>query len=382
MKNNIPRKKTIMIIAGEASGDMHGANLVWEMLQMNPSLSFYGIGGKRLREAGVELFADVAQMAVVGVSEVFAKLGDILKTMRMMKKSLDTRRPDLVILIDYPDFNLPLARAAHQKGIRVFYYISPQVWAWRKGRIAQIKKNVDKMAVILPFEVDTYRENGFDVHYVGHPLLDMIKDHYAQEETKKQIGIDARRPTIALMPGSRLAEVKTLLPELMKAAAVLKSQIADIQFVLPLAETLDEKTVREYLLPSHLPVKVVSGNTYEVIASADLALVASGTATLETALLNVPMVIVYKVSLLSYLIGRTFIHVKNIGLVNIVAGKTIVPELIQADANGQRIAQEALSILTNREKYHQMKQDLAAVRARLGEPGAARRAAQIALNMI
>jgi len=302
--------------------------------------------------------------------------------MRLMKKSLDTRRPDLVILIDYPDFNLPLARAAHRKGIKVFYYISPQVWAWRKGRIKQIKKNVDQMAVILPFEVDTYKENGFEVHYVGHPLLDMIPETYTQEESRKHIGIDRHKPTVAIMPGSRLAEIRELLPELLKAAAILKSRIPDIQFVLPLAETLEEKTVQAYIRQAQLSVRVFSGGTYEVISSADLALVASGTATLETALLKVPMVIVYKVSLLSFLIGRLFIHVKNIGLVNIVAGKTIAPELIQADADGRKIAREALSILSNQEKFNQMKQDLAAVRALLGEPGAARRAAQIALNMI
>lgn len=382
MKNNSSQKHTIMIVAGEASGDMHGANLVREMLHANPSLCFYGIGGRRLREEGVDLLADVAQMAVVGVSEVVSKLGRILHTLRLMKKSLETRRPDLVILIDYPDFNLPLAKAAHKRGIPVFYYISPQVWAWRKGRIAQIKKNVDQMAVILPFEVDTYREYGFDVHYVGHPLLDMIQDHYVQEETRKKIGIDPRKRTIALLPGSRLSEVKSLMPELLRAAAILKRNIPDIQFVLPLAETLEEKTVHDYIRPSGVQIHVLAQNTYEVIASADVALVASGTATLETALLQVPMVIVYKISLLSYLIGRTFIQVKNIGLVNIVAGKTIVPELIQTNASGEKIAQEALSILTHPEKYRQIKKDLSAVRSRLGKPGAARRAAQIALNMI
>jgi len=375
-------KKTIMIIAGEASGDMHGANLVREMLKMNPELSFYGIGGKRLHEEGVELLADASSMAVVGMTEVISKLGTILKTMSEMKQSLEERRPDLVILIDYPDFNLPLANAAKKRGIKVFYYISPQVWAWRKGRIGQIKKTVDKMAVILPFEVDTYGREGFAVNYVGHPLLDMVKLNYSKQESRKKFGLAENKITIGILPGSRLSEVRKLMPELLRAAEILEQEIPDIQFILPLADTLEEKIITEMTSGFTVKVHIISGHTYDVISCADLALVASGTATLETALLGVPMVIVYKISLLSYVIGRLFVHVKNIGLVNIVAGKTIVPELIQGDASGKRMAIEALAILTSGEKKHEMIKELAAIRAKLGEPGAARRAAQIACDMI
>lgn len=376
------KKKTIMIIAGEASGDMHGANLVSEMLKINPALNFYGIGGKKLREKGVELLADASAMAVVGLTEVISKLSSILKIMAMMKKSLDERRPDLVILIDYPDFNLPLAKAAHKKGIKVLYYISPQVWAWRKGRIGQIKKTVNKMAVILPFEVETYRREGFEVNYVGHPLLDMVKLSYSKQESRKKFGLAEDKIAIGILPGSRPSEVKKLMPELLRAAEILKKELPGIQFVLPLADTLEEKSVTEIISGFDVPIKVISGQTYEVVSCADLALVASGTATLETALLNVPMVIVYKISFLSYLIGRLIVDVKNIGLVNIIAGKTIVPELIQADARGERIAREALSILKNGERKQEMIKELAAIRARLGEPGAAIRAAQLALDML
>ncbi len=376
------KNKTIMIVAGEASGDMHGANLVREMLNLDPMLNFYGIGGNRLRKEGVDLLANASDMAVVGLTEVVSKLGSILKIMGMMKRSLDERRPDLVILIDYPDFNIPLAKAARKRGIKVFYYISPQVWAWRKSRIGQIKKMVSKMAVILPFEVETYRQKGFEVNYVGHPLLDMVKLNYSKQESRKKFGLSEDEITIGILPGSRTSEVRILMPELMRAAQILKREVPDLQFVLPLADTLEETSVTEIISGFNVKVKVVSGHTYDVISCADLALVASGTATLETALLGVPMIIVYKISLLSYFIGRLFVHVKNIGLVNIIAGKTIVPELIQGDASGKRIAAESLSILKNGERRQKMIKELEAIRARLGEPGAARRAAQIACDMI
>ena len=376
------KNKTIMIVAGEASGDMHGANLVREMLNLDPMLNFYGIGGNRLRKEGVDLLANASDMAVVGLTEVVSKLGSILKIMGMMKRSLDERRPDLVILIDYPDFNIPLAKAAKKRGIKVFYYISPQVWAWRKSRIGQIKKTVSKMAVILPFEVETYRQKGFGVNYVGHPLLDMVKLNYSKQESRKKFGLSEDEITVGILPGSRTSEVRILMPELLRAAQILKREMPDLQFVLPLADTLEETSVTEIISGFNVKVKVVSGHTYDVISCADLALVASGTATLETALLGVPMIIVYKISLLSYFIGRLFVHVKNIGLVNIIAGKTIVPELIQGDASGKRIAAESLSILKNGERRQKMIKELEAIRARLGEPGAARRAAQIAHDMI
>jgi lipid-A-disaccharide synthase len=376
------KNKTIMIVAGEASGDMHGANLVREMLKIDPALNFYGIGGKKLREEGVKLLANASDMAVVGLTEVISKLGSILKIMGMMKRSLDVRRPDLVILIDYPDFNLPLANAAKKRGIKIFYYISPQVWAWRKGRIGQIKKTVDKMAVILPFEVDTYGQEGFTVNYVGHPLLDMVKLNYSKQESRKKFGLAENKITIGILPGSRLSEVGKLMPELLRASEILAQKMPEVQFVLPLADTLEEKIITKIISGFNVKVKIISGNTYDVISCADLALVASGTATLETALLGIPMVIVYKISLLSYLIGRLIVDVKNIGLVNIIAGKTIVPELIQGDACGKRIAVEALAILTNEEKKQEMIKELMAIRAKLGEPGAAIRAAQIACDMI
>jgi lipid-A-disaccharide synthase len=376
------KSKTVMIVAGEASGDMHGASLVRKMLAMDPSLNFYGIGGNRLQEAGVKLMANAADMAVVGLTEVLAKLGKFITVMNLMKKALDDVKPDLVILIDYAGFNLRLAKAAHNRGIKVFYYISPQVWASRQGRIAQIKKYVNKMAVILPFEVDTYAQKGFPVEYVGHPLLDLVKTEYSRLESRKKFGLGENITTIGLLPGSRTSEVVKLLPEMLKAAEIMAQKTPEIQFILPLADTLNEKNVADIIAGSAIKINIIKGRTYDVISCADLAIVASGTATLETALLGIPMIIVYKISPLTYLIGKMIITVKNIGIVNIIAGKTIVPELIQDEANGSRMADEALAILTNDERRREIIRDLAEIRAKLGTPGAAIRAAKLALDML
>ena len=382
MKDFNHENKTVMIIAGEASGDMYGADLVREMLKVNPALDFYGIGGTKMRQEGVQLFADASDMAVVGITEVISKLKSILKIMGMMKKSLDERKPALVILIDYPDFNLPLAKAASKRGIKVLYYISPQVWAWRKGRISKIKKTVSKMAVILPFETEFYRREGFVANYVGHPLLDMVSSAYSKQELRRKFGLAEDKTTIGILPGSRLSEIRKLMPDLLQAAKILKKEMPDIQFVLPRAYTIEETKLTEYISRYNVNVKIISGDTYNVVSCTDLALVASGTATLETALLKVPMIIVYKISMISYMIGRLIVNIKNIGLVNIIAGKTVVPELIQNDASGERIAQEALFILKNDERKREMINALEAIRARLGEPGAARRTAQLAMDML
>jgi lipid-A-disaccharide synthase len=238
------------------------------------------------------------------------------------------------------------------------------------------------MAVILPFEVDTYGREGFTVNYVGHPLLDMVKLNYSKQESRKKFGLAENKITIGILPGSRLSEVNKLMPELLRAAEIIAQSMPDVQFVLPLADTLEKKIITDIISGSTVKIHVISGYTYDVIACADLGLVASGTATLETALLGVPMIIVYKISFLSYVIGRLFIHVNNIGLVNIIAGKTIVPELIQDDACGERIAGEALAILKSGERKQAIIKELNAIRAKLGEPGAAIRAAQLALDML
>ena len=380
--NRPPDSKKIMIVAGEQSGDLHGSNLVRAMHRIDPDLRFYGIGGRKMREAGVELIADAADMAVVGLTEVVGKLGMILGVMRRMKLALKKLKPALLILIDYPDFNLRLGKAAKKNGVRVFYYISPQIWAWRKGRIHKIRKVVDKMAVILPFEEQVYRQVSMDVSFVGHPLLDVVKTKYARQEALRKFDLQDGITTVGLLPGSREVEVSKLLPVMLKAAGILMQSRPPVQFVLPLADALDRGFVEEMIRQESVPVRVVPNEIYDVIGVSDIVVVASGTATLETALLGTPMVIIYKVSPLSYYVGTKVINVTHIGLANLIAGKTIVPELIQDDANPNRIAAEVIGILADESRMQSIKEELNQIREKLGSPGASEKAARLACDML
>jgi lipid-A-disaccharide synthase len=381
-KGCIQPNKKILIVAGEASGDLHGANLVWAMHHIDPALRFYGVGGERMKDADVERLADSADMAVVGFTEVIGKLQYIMGVRAQLKSFMEKEKPALLIVIDYPDFNIPLAKTAKKLGVRVFYYISPQVWAWRRGRVKTISRIVDAMAVILPFEEELYRKVNVNVQFVGHPLLDVVKTTLTKEEARNTFALRQDWTTICLLPGSRKNEVAVLLPEMLKAAKILKKRLQNVQFVLPLADTLQQPFVEQILQKHAVDVKLIRNNIYDVVNVSDLAVVASGTATLETALLEIPMIIVYKVSRLSYYIGKTFIKISNIGLVNIVAGKTIVPELIQDEANGERIAGEAMDILTRRGRLGDMKADLGKIKDKLGKTGASVRAARLAYNII
>lgn len=372
----------VMIVAGEASGDLHGSYLVRAMKEIAPSISFYGIGGKKMRQEGVMLLADAAELAVMGLVEVFSRLKFILGLLGKLKRSLETERPDLLILIDYPGFNLPLAEAAKKKGIKVFYYISPKVWAWRKGRIKTIRRVVDQMALILPFEEELYRKAGVNATFVGHPLLDEIKVEKTVEEIRADLNLEAGGITVALLPGSREGEVQRLLPEMVQAAKILAHRFPAIQFVLPVAHTLPPDLISGILAQSGISVRLVTGMTYEALAISDAAIVASGTATLETALLVKPMVIVYKVSPLTYFLGKMVVRVKHMGLANIIAGRTIIPELMQKDFSAGRVADEIALILENHNIRDQMIKDLLDVRTRLGESGASRRAARLACDML
>ena len=375
-------EKHIMIVAGEASGDLHGGNLVQAMHRIDPTIRFYGVGGRKLKEAGVTLMADSADMAVVGLTEVVSKLGMILKVMAQLKTSMREDRPDLVILIDYPDFNLSLAKAAKKYGIKVFYYISPQVWAWRKGRIKQIKKTVDKMAVILPFEASLYNEAGVNVEFVGHPLLDVVGAKYSRKEAILKFGLKEGVTTVGILPGSRQSEVARLLPEMLKAAEIIEKKLKPVQFALPLADTLDIAFVSQIISEYSIKVELIRNEVYDVISCADIAMVASGTATLETALMETPMVIIYKVSAPSYYVGKMVINVDHIGLVNIIAGKTVVPELIQDEASPEKIAAMIMDIITDRKRMADIKTELSKIRDMLGSPGAAERTARLAFEML
>lgn len=377
-----PDSATVMIVAGETSGDLHGSNLVRAMQTMAPGLRFRGIGGRRMQEAGVELLAHAADMAVVGLTEVVAKLKALRRVLNLMKTSLKTDRPDLLILIDYPDFNLMLGKAAKKYGVKVFYYIGPQVWAWRRGRINKIRTIVDKMAVILPFEERLYRDEDVDATFVGHPLLDTVKARYPRQEALQRFGLRDGATTVGLLPGSRDTEIARLLPVMMSAAEILAKKWPRVQFVLPLAETLAPASVENILRQSPVPVRIIQHDTYDAIELSDIVMVASGTATLETALLGKPMVIVYKVSPLSYYIGKKIITVEHIGLANLIAGRPIVPELIQDEANPERIATEVFNILNDAGRRDRMAGELKKIREALGQPGAAERTARLACSLL
>ena len=378
MKN----RRTVLIVAGEASGDLHGARLVREMKAIDPSLSFCGVGGRNLEAEGVRLIARSSEMAVVGLTEVFSKLRFIAGVYFRLRGMLRAGKQDLVILIDYPDFNLRLASEAKRAGVPVFYYISPQVWAWRRNRIHRIRQVVDRMAVILPFEKEVYAEMGVDVDFVGHPLLDAVNRSRSRTEALAAFGLRDARPIVALLPGSREKEVTSLLPEMAGAAGILVRDFPDAQFLLPLAETVDPALVRGILRGHAVPVTVLPGQMYDAVGISDAAMVASGTATLETALLGTPMVIAYRISPLTAAIGRRVIRVKNIGLVNLIAGRTLAPELVQEDATAARLAAEVTAILADPQRSDAMRRELAGIRQKLGEPGAARRAAAIALRLM
>ncbi len=370
------------MVAGEASGDLHGAHLMEAIRRIDPEIQFFGVGGEQLGRRGMKLLYQSQSLAVVGITEVFLKIGSIMKALRGLKKSLDRERPDLVILIDFPDFNLRLAKIAHRRGIPILYYISPQIWAWRPKRVKLIARWVKKILVLFPFEVPLYEAAGVDVEWVGHPLLDIVKPTLSEETAFQRFGLDPKQRTIALLPGSRIHEIRRLLPPLLASAELLQREAPDLQFVLPLAPGIPQETLSPWMENISVPVKVVQGRTYDVMNISELVITASGTATLEAAILGKPMVIVYKVSFFSYWIGRALIQVDHIGLANVVAGKEIVPELIQNEVNPQRIAEEALRILRDPILCRKMTEAMAGVRQSLGEPGAAQRAAGIVCSML
>ena len=370
------------MVAGEVSGDLHGAHLVEATHRIDPEVQFLGVGGEGLERVGMKLLYPSRALSVVGITEVLPKIGAILKALRVLKQSLDKEKPDLVVLIDFPDFNLRLAKYAHQRNIPILYYISPQVWAWRSGRVKQMARWINKMIVFFPFEVPIYEEAGVDVEWVGHPLIEIVRPTLSREEAFHEFDLGPGRRPIGLLPGSRVNEIERLLPTLLDTARLLHKEIPALQFIIPLASGIPRTLVSPFLEKSSVPVTLVEGLTYDVMNISELLITASGTATLEGAILGKPMVIIYKISMISYWIGRVLIHVNHIGLVNLVAGKRIVPELIQKDANPLRIAEEALRILRDPILSQRMRESMVEVRHRLGEPGAAERAARIVYSLL
>lgn len=390
--------KKLFIVAGDPSGDLHGANLVTALREISSQIEIDGLGGERMERAGVRLLDKLTELAIVGFSEAINNILALRQIYRKTEEFLRKEKPDIIVLIDYPGFNLRLAGLAKRLKIPLIYYIGPQIWAWRRGRIKDIAELVNKMLVIFPFEEETYKRAGVDVSFVGHPLLDTIQPTKSKEEVYRKYGFDPNSPIIGLMPGSRKQEIERLLPVMLEASRRI-AENRKVQFVLPLAGNIPMNYIKERITEfemdrlnrtklsksqkeerSPLPILVVRDEDYNIRRTLTLALVASGTATLENACLGIPMIIIYKVSLFSYLLARLLIRIPRIGLANIVAGKRVVPEFIQQKARAKEIAEVACHWLSNPGLMRETRKELKRVKEKLGTPGASKRAAKIILE--
>jgi lipid-A-disaccharide synthase len=374
-----PRR--VLLVVGEASGDLHGAHLVRAMREKDPALEISAVAGEGLKREGVNVVFDVARIAGMGFTELAGNLTNLWRAYSLLKRILREERPGLLILIDFPDFNMRLARVAKDLKIPVLYYITPQVWAWRKRRIAKIARSVDRVAVVFPFEAPLYERAGVRADFVGHPLLDVAHVTRSREETLRCLGLDPSRRTIALLPGSRRREVEFHLTPMLEAASILGREMP-LQFVLVRASTVDRALLKASLSRAGAGVSLSDGDTYNVVHASDLVWTASGTATLETALMLKPMIIVYRLARLTYALARLLVRVDSIGMANIIAGEKVVPELIQGEMTAERIVAESKTILNDARLRERMIAKLTEVRDKLGAPGAAGRVADIALAMM
>jgi lipid-A-disaccharide synthase len=371
----------IVIVTGEVSGDIYGGRLANEILRLDSSIRITGVGGDRMRAAGVETFLDSNDLSVVGFWEAVAKLGRLYKALRAVKRRIRADKPDLVVFIDYPGMNLRLAKFARKRGIRVMYYISPQVWAWGRNRVGIIRQNVDKMVVILPFEVDFYKNEGIEVSYVGHPLIDIVKPELSREAFLEKIGLPGNGRLVTLMPGSRPQEIRNHMEPLLQTARHLKRDFPDVGFVVVSLPAF-EGIVSSETEAAGLEVKVTSSYGYDALKYSDLAIACSGTATLEAALLETPMIVIYKLALFSWALGRLIVKVPYISLANLIAGSQVVPEFVQSAVDPEMLAREAASILSDDTRRRHMIAKLAEVKERLGSGGASARAAQEAISLM
>lgn len=370
----------IMISAGEASGDIHAAAVTAAIKKLNPDAEVFGMGGDALRNAGGEVLFDIKEHGVMGFAEIICKLPALFCLRNNFVKVMKQRRPDCLIVVDYPGFNMKIAKIAHEKGIPVVSYISPSAWAWHRSRAKKVAKIVDKVAAIFPFEYDVYHEAGADTVFVGHPLLDIVKTSMPRQEAEAFAGKRAGRKLILLMPGSRLMEIEKMLPTLLEAAKLLQQQLPEVDFTMPRAGTIPLSLLESKIKAAGVQVKITEGHNYDVFSVADLALATSGTVTLEAALCGLGSIIVYRTSAINAFIARRVINIPDIGLPNIVAGRHILPELLQEDFTPEKVAQEALHLLEP-ERNARMKKDLAYVKERLGQPGAVDRVAQLVLKI-
>ncbi len=372
----------VMILAGEASGDAHAAEFVEQLYQLHPDIRLTGMGSHSMRKVGVELIYDSAKIAVVGLVEVIKHWSDIKYAMNLVKAALEDDKPDLLVLVDYPEFNLKMARHARSLGIKVLFYISPQVWAWRPKRIHKIGRLIDHMAVIFKFETKYYERAGIPVSFVGNPLVDKVKSSRPVGELRQLLDIKSDTQVVGLFPGSRNSEITRLLPLMFETAQFMRQRNPALQFIMPIANTLDYNAIAEQSNQSGLDIMLTREDIYDVIPCCDAIVSCSGTVTLEIALLEIPMCIVYKMSWLSYQIMSRLINIPNIGLANIVANRRVVREFLQNEATAKKISTEIFKILDDDKYRSQVIQDLSEVKANLGEGDGAGNMARLVLSFV
>jgi len=373
-------EKQILIICGEPSGELHAAALVSAIKKIDPGIRVLGVGSRLLERAGAEIIYDTAGLSVMGLFDVLKKLPKFFSLKKFILNKIAKEKFDAIIFVDFSGFNLRLAKAINNS-IPTIYYVSPQVWASRPGRIETIKRYIKKMIVLFKFEKEFYSRYGMNADFVGHPLLDIAKPTMAKKEFLACLGLSDNEKTIALFPGSRKQEIKTMLPIMLETARMLKAKM-EAQFIVAKPSQVDWDIYNSLIKRSNLEVKVVEGKTYDCMEAADFCLVCSGTATLETAIMQKPFVIIYKMDLLNYLLYRPQVKLPYIGMVNIVAGKKIIPEFVQFQTRPKKIAPEVLRILADQKELQKVTSDLNSARSSLGDPGAAPRAAQIIVNFL
>ena len=370
----------ILISAGEASGDLYAGAVTRGIKQLNPEAEVFGMGGDCLREAGGEVLFDIKDHSLMGFVEVLKKLPDVWKLRNAFIDLMEKRKPDVLLTIDYPGFNMRLAKLAKERGINVVYFIAPQVWAWRPGRAADVAKVTDKIACIFPFECDFYKSYGADIEFIGHPLADTVKPSLSRKEAEELAGKRTGHPLILLMPGSREMEIQRLLPVMLDAVKILKQKRPELDFAIPRAATIAKEILEDSVRQAGLNIRLIEGHNYDVMSVADLAIVTSGTVTLEAAMCGLGCEILYKSSPVSFWIAKRVVKIPNIGLPNIVAGRQIEPELLQDDCTPENISSTALELLEP-ERFAQLQRDLQEVKEKLGEPGAVKRVAELVLRM-
>ena len=358
-----------LIIAGEASGDLHGSMLVSEIKTCLPEARFTGMGGARMQKAGVDRFFGIERMGAVGFVEVLWDFVHYYNVYQTLMKQIATRSYDAVILIDYPTLNLRLAKQARRFDCPVFFFISPQIWAWRKGRIRTIRESVSKMFVILPFEEKLYLDAGVDAEFLGHPFVDLVRPSRTREESQKKYSLSPKLKTIGLLPGSRMNEVNSLLGVMVQAAEKILSELGSCRFLLPVADSIDPDLIRKRLGDNPLGIQLLEGQSYDVMNSCDMLIIASGSATLEAGIIGCPMVIIYKLNPLTYFLAKLLVNAPLVGLVNIVAEEEVVPELIQNKVTAENISAEVLAVLRAPEKEKAIRERLLKIKNTLGKPG-------------